>query len=139
MKDQKNNFRLYNNVGLLQHWLALAVNSANDANTDTEKGEIKGSIHPFVPDFMIFFFFKFIFQKTDLQHCSNSSKSERSVENVFSIQSFSFMFLHHLLSRRFLLHRKKKSLSIFSTLSKKKLKQIFIMTPSYFQSKTKSK
>ena len=46
---------LYNNVGLLQHWLALAVNSANDANTNMEKGERKGSIDPFAQDCMIYF------------------------------------------------------------------------------------
>ena len=51
----KNNVGLYNNVGLLQHWLAFAVNSASDANTDMEKRERKGSIHSLVQDCMIYF------------------------------------------------------------------------------------
>ena len=75
-----------------------------------------------------FIFRKLFFRKTDFYHCSNLWKSVRPTKNVFfpfsCFCSFSF---DHLLSRRFLLHRRRESslCYMFSTLSKENLKHLY--------------
>ena len=56
----------------------------------------------------------------------------------FPFSCFRSCSFHRFLSRWFLSYRKRKP-GLFSTLSREKLKQIFIITPSYFQNKTKFK
>ena len=94
--------RLEKQCWTLQHWFALAINSSSGAN----KGKKK--VYPPFCTRLYNLFSKVYFSEKWFLALFQLWKSERSVKNVFSIQSLSLKFLSAFSFKEFFVAEKKK-------------------------------